>query len=358
MNNISLESLQSFTEKVFLSMGCSEEDAVLATDVLIQADLRGIDSHGVARLPGYVKLWQNGRINPKAEIKIIKEKASTALIDGDKGLGLVVAPKAMQIAIEKTEATGTSWVAVKNSNHFGIAAYHAMMALEHDMMGWAMTNASALVAPTFSKERMLGTNPIAFVAPAGEEQDFVLDMATTTAANGKLEIAQRENQAIPLGWAIDKEGNNTDNAHALKEGGLLLPLGGDEGHGGHKGYGLGAMVDILTGVLSGASFSKWAPPFPAYVPMPSFQPGEGLGHFLGAIAIDAFQEKEDFKKNMDLWIRSMKEAKPIDPNQRVKIHGENEFNMEKERREHGILLNQQVMEALVDLDKQFKIDQL
>ena len=180
--------LLQFTKHIFLKIGCQETDAETAAKALLSADLRGVDSHGIARLSGYIRLWESGRVNSKPQIKIIHETASTATVDGDKGLGLVVAPYAMQVAIEKARQAGTGWVSVQNSNHFGIAGYHAMMALPFDMIGIAMTNASALVAPTFSVQRMLGTNPIAVAIPAGEEQPFVADFATTTASNGKLEI--------------------------------------------------------------------------------------------------------------------------------------------------------------------------
>lgn len=349
-------TLRFFTENVFLKMGCSQTHAKLAADVLIQADLRGIDSHGVARLVGYVRLLEAGRINPQPNIRIIHETPSTAVVDGDKGLGLVVAPIAMEWALEKAEQVGTGWIAIKNSNHFGIAAYHAMKALERNMMGWAMTNASALVAPTFSKQRMLGTNPIAFVAPAGEEEDFVLDMATTTAANGKLEIASRQGQLIPEGWAITKEGTSSLSPNILKEDGMLLPLGSDITHGSHKGYGLGSMVDILSGVLSGAAFSRWVPPFPAYVPMPANAPGEGLGHFLGAMRVDAFQKAETFKSQMDIWIRSMKEATPIDEHQKVLIHGEQERVFEALRKKQGIPIHSSVWGQLQELDQKFTLN--
>ena len=178
-------------------MGCSEDHAHLSSQVLVSADVRGVDSHGVARLSGYIRLWEANRINAKPNIRVVYETPSTAVVDGAAGLGLVVAPFAMQVAIDKATKAGTGWVSVKNSNHFGIAGYHAMMALKHNMIGMAMTNASALVAPTFSVERMLGTNPIAVAIPADKEPPFVADFATTTASNGKLEILQRKNAAAP-----------------------------------------------------------------------------------------------------------------------------------------------------------------
>src|SRR3954464_7425010 len=226
--------LYQFTDGIFKSMGCRPEHAATATTALLAADVRGIDSHGVARLSGYVRLWQAKRINATPNIQVVYETASTAVVDGDAGLGLVVAPYAMQIAIDKARNAGTGWVSVRNSNHFGIAGYHAMMALQHDMIGMAMTNASALVAPTFSVERMLGTNPIAVAIPAGEEPPFVADLATTTAANGKLEILQRKGEDAPLGWVQDGAGEPTTDANILKKGGAMLPLGSDREHGSHK----------------------------------------------------------------------------------------------------------------------------
>ena len=340
------QSLYDFTYAVFRHIGCNDTDATLATKVLLAADVRGIDSHGVARLTGYVRLWEAGRINSKPNISIKHETPSTAVIDGDAGLGLVVAPYAMQVAINKAEKVGTGWVSVCNSNHFGIAGYHAMMALEKDMIGMAMTNASALVAPTFSIERMLGTNPIAVAIPAGKQPAFVADFATTTAANGKLEILQRKNADAPPGWVQDKDGNASTNANALKTGGALLPLGSDREHGSHKGYALGSIVDIFSAVLSGASYGPWAPPFPAYVPMPENMPGKGLGHFFGAMRIDAFRPADEFKQHMDNWIQRFRNAKPASGYDKVLIPGDPEREMEAIRMQEGIPVVESVVNDL------------
>lgn len=352
----SYNHLFSFTQQVFLAMGCSEADAAVAAKALLAADARGIDSHGVARLSGYVRLWEAKRINATPNIRIIHETPSTAVVDGDSGLGLVVAPFAMQVAIEKAKAVGSGWVSVQNSNHFGIAGYHAMMALQHEMIGMAMTNASALVAPTFSNERMLGTNPIAVAVPAGNEPPFVADMATTTAANGKLEILQRKNLEAPIGWIQDAEGHSTTDAHALKNKGALLPLGSDKEHGSHKGYALGSVVDIFSAVLSGANYGPWVPPFPAYVPMPQNQPGKGLGHFLGAMRIDAFRKAEDFKKDMDQWIRRFRDAKPIEGYEKVLIPGDPEREFEAIRMKEGIPLLYTVVEDLTEVGRKFNLN--
>jgi len=347
--------LQAFTEAVFLKMGCSPSHAKMATDALLAADLRGIDSHGVARLSGYVRLWEAGRINASPSIRIIHETPSTAVLDGDSGLGLVVAQEAMDIAIKKARDVGTGWVSVQNSNHFGIAGYYAMMALQHDMIGMAMTNASPLVAPTFSSDKMLGTNPIAVAAPAGEQPAFVADLATTTAANGKLEILQRKNLDTPSGWVQDKEGLASTDAHILKKGGALLPLGSDREHGSHKGYALGAIVDVFSALLSGANYAPWVPPFPAYVPMPSRQPGKGIGHFLGALRIDAFRPADEFKRSMDDWIGGFRGAASIEGQQKVIVPGDPEREAQQHRMQQGIPLESSVVKDLQQVADQFSL---
>jgi L-2-hydroxycarboxylate dehydrogenase (NAD+) len=349
------QQLFDFTKAVFQQIGCSEADAHIATKVLLSADLRGVDSHGVARLSGYVRLWEAKRANPTPQVRIIHETPSTAVVDGDSGLGLVVAPFAMQVAIDKARQVGTGWVSVQNSNHFGIAGCHAMMALEHDMIGIAMTNASALVAPTFSMEKLLGTNPICVAVPAGEEPAFVADLATTTAANGKLEILQRKSRETPTGWIQDKQGNPSTDPHELKSGGALLPLGGDRDHGSHKGYALGAVVDIFSAVLSGANYGPWVPPFPAYIPMPTGMPGKGIGHFFGAMRIDAFRPAADFKFHMDKWIRRFRSATPVPGQEQVLIPGDPEREMEANRLEEGIPLLNAVSEDLALLGERFGI---
>lgn len=347
--------LRAFTHSVFKKMGCSDEHAALATDVLILSDLRGIDSHGVARLSGYVRLWEKKRINATPNIKIVYETPTTATIDGDAGLGLVVAPFAMQVAIEKAEKYGSGWVSVKNSNHFGIAGYHALMAVEKDMIGISMTNASPLVAPTYSSERLLGTNPMCYAFPAGKYPPVIVDMATAAAANGKLEIAQRANKEIPDGWVQDRNGNISTNPNELKNGGSLLPLGSDKDHGSHKGYGLGATVDILSAVLSGANYGPWVPPFVAFLEPDPNPVGKGIGHFLGAMRVDGFRPATDFKSHLDNWIERFKNAETANPNQKVIIPGEPEYAFEQERKVAGIPIIDVVVKDLNELAEKLEI---
>ncbi|MCR8559362.1 Ldh family oxidoreductase [Mucilaginibacter sp. BJC16-A38] len=355
---ISQSALRSFTQNIFLAMGCNSTHAALAADVLLQADLRGIDSHGVARLIGYVRLWESKRINANPNVTIVHETPTTATVDGDAGLGLVVAPFAMQLAIKKAELYGSGWVSVRNSNHFGIAGYHALMAVEKNMIGYAMTNASPLVAPTYSNERLLGTNPMCYAFPAGDYPPVVVDMATSAAANGKLEIAQRAGKPVPEGWIQDAQGNYTTDPHALKSGGSLLPLGSDKEHGSHKGFGLSATVDILSAVLSGANYGPWVPPFVAFLDPPADPVGLGIGHFVGAMRVDGFRPVDEFKTHMDNWIRRFKSAQTIDPDQKVIIPGEPELEAEKDRKANGIPLVDAVVSDLNGLADKFNIGRL
>ena len=261
---------------------------------------------------------------------------------------------AMQKALEMTHECGSGWVGISNSNHFGIAAYHAMMALPHSYIGFSTTNASPLVTPAGGAERMLGTNPICVAIPAGKELPFVMDMATSAAANGKLEIAERVNKPIPKGWALTKDGKNTQDAAALKQGGLLLPLGSDADHGYHKGYGLGAWVDIFSGVLNGANFGPWVPPFVSFLQPRADQPGKGLGHFVGCWDVDGFRDLQEFQNDMDLWIQRFKATQPAQGVERVMIPGEPEHHQSEYRKINGIPLVDAVVQDLINVGKQLQ----
>lgn len=318
------EYLLEFTEAVFLKMGCSKTDAADTADVFLAAELRDHASHGMIRIKDYYQLWKAKRINTSPQIKVVHESPSTAVVDGDNAIGMVAARKSMKIAIEKARTAGTGWVATRNSNHFGIAGYYSMMALENDMIGICLTNANPLVAPTFSISRMLGTNPIAVAIPAGKQPPFVADFATTPIARGKLAIAEKKGEKVAFGFLQDGQGNASDDPAILKAGGSMLTLGGDRLHGSHKGFCLTAIVDIFSAVFSGANFGPFVPPSVAYLPVLEKKVGQGTGHFFGAMRIDAFQPAEEFKAKMDEWIETFRSSKPSREETRVVIPGDPE----------------------------------
>ncbi len=336
-------------------MGLSVGEARQAADVLMRAELRNISTHGLVRLPEYVRLWQTNRITVTPEFTVVHETPSTALVDGGKGLGLVTAPKAMHLAIEKAKTAGTGWVAVRNSYHFGIAGYYAMKALEHDMIGIAMTNANPLVAPTLGKSGMLGTNPIAVAVPAGEEPPFVADFATSAVSRGKVDVFESRGEAAPEGLLQDGEGNLVTDPSVLRKGGALRTLGGDVAHGGHKGFCLTAIVDIFTAVFSGANFGPTVVPTLGYVKDKAGAEDRGIGHFFGAMRIDAFQTADEFKAGMDEWIRTFRRAEPVAGQQRVIIPGDPEREAEALHRKEGIRLGLKTLEGLKKLSGMFGV---
>jgi len=347
--------LREFAQNLFSKIGCSSTNAAIIADVLIRAELRGIPSHGLLRIPDYIMLYETGRINPAPRVNIVHETPSTAVVDGDKAFGMIAAKKSMQIAIEKASSVGTGWVSTRNSNHFGIAGYYAMMALEHDMIGIVMTNANPLVAPTFSVSKFLGTNPIAVAIPASKQPSFVADFATTPIARGKLEIFSKKGLSVPFGYVQDKEGNPVNDPDILKKGGAMLTLGGDYEHGSHKGYCLSSIVDIFSAILSGANFGPFVPPSVGYLPVLKNSPGLGTGHFFGAMRIDAFQPAESFKNYMDTWIETFRNAKPSDNYEKVLIPGDPERELEIINAEKGIALLPSVQNEIRTIAEKYKI---
>lgn len=345
----SADDLKDFSAKVFMHFGIAEADAIQAADVLAKSDLRGIDSHGVARLHTYFDMLSLGRINPNPNIKVVREKISVATVDGDNGLGLVVGPKANEIAMEKAEKYGSGWVSVCHTNHFGIAGYYPLKALERDLIGWAMTNTTKLVAPLWGVERMLGTNPIAIAFPGYKEPPIVIDMATSAVAYGTIEIAIRKNTEVPRGWIIDKNGNMTTDPEDMINGGAQLPLGSERELGGHKGYALAAMVDILSSVLSGANWGPFAPPFALRQEIPTRSVGKGIGHFFGAMQIDGFIDKDEFKRQIDEWIHVFRNTKPAPGTSGPLIPGDPEREAEATRSKEGIPLLKPVVDELLDI---------
>ena len=350
-----IEYLKNFTQSIFEKIGCPKEDALDIANVFVKAERRNLPSHGMIRIKDYFQLWESGRINTKPSVKTVHETPGTAVVDADGAIGIIGAIKSMRLAIEKAQNSTTGWVATRNSNHLGIGSYYAMMALEHDMIGITMTNANPMVAPTNSTERILGTNPITVAVPAKKQVDFVADFSTTPIARGKLAIASAKNEKIPYGYVQDKNGNPSDDPDIMKKGGSMLPLGGDIEHGSHKGYALGAIVDIFTGVLSGANYGPFVPPFLAYLPMPDTFVGKGMGHFFGAMRIDGFSSSDEFKKRMDHWILTLKNAKPIE-GKKVLIPGEIEREAEKLNSKNGIKVLPGIQDDLKEIAGKLGVD--
>jgi L-2-hydroxycarboxylate dehydrogenase (NAD+) len=346
-----LDALREFSTRVFLKFGVPKEDAAQAAEVLASADLRGIDSHGVARLHSYFDLLNEAMINPKPRLSTVRSTLSTATVDGDNGLGLVVGPRANRMAMDMAEKAGSGWVSVCNTNHFGIAGYYVLQALERDLIGWAMTNSAKLVAPLFGAERMLGTNPIAIAFPGKDEPAIVIDMATCAAAYGKIEMARRRGEPIPSGWAIDSQACVTTNPDDAVNGGALSPLGSDRERGGHKGYALAMMVDMLCAVLSGANWGPFAPPFALRQEIPTRSVGKGIGHFFGAMRIDGFMDVDSFKRRVDDYIRVFRATKPAPGTNGPLIPGDPEREAEKLRREKGVPLIPPILEDLRDISR-------
>jgi L-2-hydroxycarboxylate dehydrogenase (NAD+) len=359
--HVSPASLQRLCLQVFQKMGVSPEDARIAADVLVAADLRGVDSHGVAHLDSYVDDLRDGVALARPSVRTLHETPVTALIDAGAGLGHPVSHRAMRMALQKALDAGAGFVAVRNSNHYGIASYYAMMALQHDCIGISLTNAFGLVVPTFGRAPILGTNPIAVAVPAGRERPFVLDMATSTVPHGKLEIYDRLEKALPPGWAVDATGAPATDPRAVMEslrgragaGGGLLPLGGaGELLGGHKGYGLALLVDILCGVLPGALYADLGyPRAPDGTPLPS-----SVGHFFGALRVDAFRPLAEFKAAMDDLQRRLKDAPTAAGHDRIYVHGEKEFEQAECRAHTGIPLHPKVLARLQRIATDLSVD--
>lgn len=350
-------ALQDFITRVFEKLGVPHEDAVTTADNLVVADLRGIDSHGVARLGRYVGKLKRGMIVPKSEIKIISEAPGAALVDGGNGLGQPAGKWAMNRCIEKAKSAGVCMISVRNSNHFGIAGYYAMMALPHDMIGLSLTNSAPLVVPTYGRQALIGTNPISMAVPAGQETPFVLDMATSVVPRGKLEVYARKEMPIPIGWAVDEEGNPTTNPQAVldaliqRRSGGIMPLGGTADFSGYKGYGLAVMVDILSGVLSGANFGPRVDE-----PQDGKEVPSNVGHFFAAINIATFRPVAEFKRTMDEYIRLLKDSPKAKGEDRIYIHGEKEFELAAEYRKTGVPLYYKVVNSLKEIGRDVGVE--
>lgn len=332
-------ALRETVVQVFRNMGVPEEDCHLGADVLVQADMRGVETHGVSNmLRSYVNGYRDGSINPTPDWKILRQTAATANIDSDRGLGIIVTPKAMQIAIEKAKNTGVGMVTIRNGRHLGMASYHAMLALKHDMIGLCMTSCPPSVLPTFGAEPRLGTNPIALAAPADKEPPFVFDAATSTVAGNKLGLARRLGNNLAGGWVADDKGVPIMEevappipGHEGKASSFLLPVGGNREQGSHKGYGLACIVDILGGILSGGGYGV--------------NPGRpNFGHVVAAYSVEAFMDTGEFKRTMDEWIGVL-ESTPTAPGcDRVIYPGRLEAEEEEKRAADGIPFHPEVID--------------
>ena len=351
---IAIEPLQAFCEQVFQACGLSTEDAQIAADVLVAADARGIPSHGTARLPRYVNGLETGIVQPDAAVEVVMDTPVSLVVDAHGAMGAPVSARTMRQIIDKAQRNGAAFGCVRDSTHFGIAGYYAMLALEADMLGIAMTNTAALGVPTFGRQVMFGTNPLAFAAPAGAERAFVLDMSTTVVTRGKIEVYDRLGKELPPGWAVDKHGRTAKDTVSLLDdmfhrvGGGILPLGGEgELFSGYKGYGLAVMVDILCAVLCGA-------PFGADLADTETSSGR-VSHFFGAIQIAAFRDPREFRRDMDRMLRDLRNTPPAEGAERVYFAGQKEFEAEAQSRRNGIPLLRQTYAQFCDIAARYHL---
>ena len=329
------DALSAFAAACFHKLGLPEEDARIAAGVLLESDLRGIESHGLPRFEEfYVNGLKAGRINPRPNIRIVNEAPATALVDGDTGLGMVVGYRSMEIAIRKAQETGAGFVTTRNSRHFGIAGYYSTMALQHQMIGFTITNSSPLMPPTYGAEARLGTNPIALAAPSADGRPFSLDMATKNVAAGKFELPARKRQPVLRGWGGDAQGAPTDDPAIARRGRHFTPLGGSPEMSSHKGYGLSAMIEVLTGVLSGS------------VPAPLQSPWIDIAHFFGALRIDAFRPVAEFSQMLADMGQALRDTPRVEGAERVYVPGDKEREARERHLQQGIPLYPEVAESL------------
>lgn len=338
-------TLRAWTQQIFQKVGVGAEDAAILTDSLIEANLRGVDTHGITRmLCVYVQRIQKGVLSPRTELVVVRENASTALIDCKNSLGQVGAARAMGMAVEKAAKTGAAFVAVTHSNHYGAAAYFAMMALDHGMIGMSATNAPAAVAPTGGRTAMLGTNPFAIAIPAGDERPVVLDLATTVVARGRILLYAKQNKPLEPGWAFDERGVPTVDPHAALKG-LLAPIGG------YKGYGISLAVDLLCGVMTGSSYGAH---FPGFLADNMTQPTD-LGSLFAAVSVESFMDLREFRAGMDKALREVKSSARAEGVERIYIPGEIEFETKAERLAKGIPIPEAVVLDFISLGKELGV---
>jgi len=354
------DAMEQFMSKALIKAGVPESDAAVCADVLITADKLGIDSHGCNRLkPIYLDRIKDGILNPLTQFEIVKEGPTTAVIDGHNGMGHVIAKRSMQMAIDKAKEFGMGMVAVRNSTHYGIAGYYALMAAKAGMIGSTGTNARPSIAPTFGVENMLGTNPLTFGMPTDEDFPFLLDCATSVSQRGKIELFARQGKDTPKGWVIDENGESkTDSVEILKdlvsEKAALAPLGGiGEETAGYKGYGYATVVEILSAALQGGSYMKMLTGFEdgKKVPYP-------LGHFFIAMDISHFIELDAFKKTTGDILRELRASRKMPGQQRIFTAGEKEYLVWLDRRDKGVPLNEAMQKEIKEIAETYQINDI
>jgi len=356
------DSLRRFVQQVFARIGYPHDQAIDAAEVLMWASLRGVDTHGVRNLKSYyVDRTLEGLLRPQSQIRIEHQTSQTACLDGDSGLGLACACRAMRLAIEKSRCIGVAIVCVRNTHHLGPAGYFAHMAVEHGMLGLCMTGHffgkghSIGIAPLGSFLPMFSTNPLSFAAPCGRHAPFVLDMSTSVATVNRIEMHAQEGRSIPAGWACDADGNSTTDPTAAR---VLLPLGGTAELGGHKGAGLAMMASILSGVLSGAwaPVGRTRPDTTPTAPQRDQYDQATMGHLFAAVQIDAFQPLDRFRCAMDAMIDALHAAPLADPNGKLCYPGEIEFATAAERTKYGIPINDRLFDELQALAELLELE--
>nr|WP_288786803.1 Ldh family oxidoreductase [uncultured Blautia sp.] len=349
----SYDTLNHFCRDVFKAFGFSEEEGSIIKDVLLTADLYGIESHGMQRMVRYHKGIEKGTIHPQAKPEVVFETPISAVIDGHNGMGQLISHFAMEKAIEKAKTTGVGIVSVRNSNHFGIAGYYANMACHEGLLGMACTNSEAIMVPTFGRKAMLGSNPIAVAMPA-DPYPFFFDCSTTVVTRGKLEMYNKMGKPLPDGWALDKNGHASNNAPDVlanivaKKGGGIMPLGGNEEvSGSHKGYGYGMLCELFSSILSmGVTSDKCC----------TFPDKTGICHGFMAINPAAFGDPDAIRKHFSEYLEALRESPKADGQDRIYTHGEKEVAAEKDRKENGIPVNDNTMVELADLCSYLKLD--
>ena len=351
--------LQNFMIDVLAGVGVPRSEAETASEILITSDLRGIESHGVGRLKMYYDRIRAGTVKPTSEFEIVREGPTTALVDGHYGLGHVIAKRSMQMAIDKASQYGMGSVAVRNSTHFGIDGYYPLMAVKAGMIGMSFTNARPSIAPTNGVKPMLGTNPIAFGAPTDEECPFLFDGATSITQRGKIEVAERAEKPVPEGWVIDQQGQPATDPTKILEGfgrgeNALLPLGGaSELGGGHKGYCLATMVEIMSASLQTGAFLYGLSGFDAQgnkIPLT-------VGHFFMAINIESFVPLDEFKATTGAIIRDLRSSTKAPGQTRIYTAGEKEYEHEKKVRKEGVAINPNLQKEMKIMQEGLKLDQ-